>query len=198
MAATAGGGIGFLLVVTVGLLAGDGWVYVLRGGGWLAAGPNVGDSLPLLQLAGSDGQPLLRVVVAWLIVGVLAGLALIRVAPLRRTALAGGLGLLLMLLASQASYAAARNLRLTDILLSRSPGLGAWLGALLFAIGVALPRRAEPRLKRGRGGRGLTAPAVGVLGGLRHLGLSGGEHRHAAEHDSDRGQVGDDRDGVRA
>ncbi len=195
---TAGGAVGFVLVVIVSLLTGDGWLYVLRGGGWFAAGPSVGDSLPLLQLAGFDRQPLLRVAVAWLLVGALAGLALIRVPPLRRTVLAGGLGLLLLLLASQASYAAARNLRLTDILLSRAPGLGTWLGALLFAVGVALPRRPVPRLKRGRGGGDRIAPAVGVLGGFRHLGLSGGQHRDTAEHDPDRGQVGDDRDGVRA
>ena len=58
-----------MLGVLVGLLAGYGWLYVLRGLGWLGAGPAVGDALPLLQLAGFDGQPLLRVVVAWLLAG---------------------------------------------------------------------------------------------------------------------------------
>ena len=48
--------------VVAGLLAGEGWLYVLRGaqGGWTPA-RYVADSLPLLALAGADGQPLLRV-----------------------------------------------------------------------------------------------------------------------------------------
>jgi hypothetical protein len=191
----AGSRIGFVLVVIFGLLAGDGWLYLLRGAGWFTAGPSVGDSLPLLQLAGFDGQPLLRVVVAWLLVGTLAGLALIRVRPLRRTVLAGVLGLLLLLLASQVSYALARNLRLTDILLSRSPGLGPWLEAVIFAVGCLLPRRFVSGAQRGRVRR---VSAVGGPGGFGHLGLSGGERRDASEHDRDCRQVGDDRDGVRA
>ncbi len=195
MAGAVRSGLAGLLVVTVGLLAGYGWLYVLRAAGWFAAGPKVGDSLPLLQLAGFDAQPLSRVVVAWLLAGALAGLALIRAGPGRRAVLAGVLALLLLLLAAQAAYALARNLRLTDVLLSRDPGLGPWLEAVLFGAGCALPRGFVPGRKRKRV---RSVAAVPMLGELRHLGLGGGQHRDAAEHDGDRGQVGEDRDGVRA
>src|ERR1700733_4549160 len=95
-AGVAGGTVAFMLAVIVGLLAGYGWLYVLRGTGWFASGPSVGDSLPLLQLAGFDGQPLLRVAVAFVLAGALVGLAAVRVPPLRRGTLAGALGLVLL------------------------------------------------------------------------------------------------------
>src|SRR5581483_5207854 len=55
-----------LPVVVVALLVGIGWLYVLRGLGWFGFGPRVHDSLPLLQLAGFDAQPLARLAVGWL------------------------------------------------------------------------------------------------------------------------------------
>ena len=76
-----GGGVGGVLGVLVGLLAGFGWLYVLRGLDWLGVGPRIADALPLLQLAGFDGQPLLRVVVAWVLAGALAGVLSARCAP---------------------------------------------------------------------------------------------------------------------
>ena len=54
-------GAGLLLTasaVSIGLL------YSFRGLGWFSGGPRIGDALPLLQLAGFDGQPLDRVLVA--------------------------------------------------------------------------------------------------------------------------------------
>jgi hypothetical protein len=48
---------------------------------------------------------------------------------------------ILLLIASQAADALARNLRFRDVLVTREPGLGPWLEALAFAIGCALPRR---------------------------------------------------------
>jgi hypothetical protein len=176
--------VGGALAVILGLLAGFGWLYLLRGAGWLAAGPSVGDSLPLLQLAGFDGQPLLRLVVAWLLAGGLTGVALSDLRRPPRVALSGILGLLLLLIACQVAYALARNLRLTDILFTRPPGPGPWLEALCFAVACLLPRRS---VFRGRG------PASGNLFGRRvapgNFGLSGGKIRHAAQHDRDRQQV---------
>lgn len=190
----AAGGITFAVAVVVGLLAGTGWLYALRGTGWLRSGPNIADSLPLLQLAGFDAQPLLRVAVAWLLVGLLTGVALIRCSPSHRAVLAGALGLVLLLLASQVSYALARNLRLSDVVLHRSPGPGPWVEALLFAVGCALPRRAIAGAQRRRVG---PVRGAGAIGG-QQPGLGGGEDRHAAEHHRDRGQVGEDRSGIRA
>jgi hypothetical protein len=128
-----------LVVVLAAIAAGVGWLYAMRDVGWLAAGPRLPDALPLLQLAGTDGQPLSRVALAWLPAGIAAGLALSRLPRPWRAALAGALGLGLLLLASQSSYALARNVRLSDVLWTRDPGSGAWVEALLFAIGCALP-----------------------------------------------------------
>lgn len=193
-AAAAGGAIGAVLVVAASLLAGYGWLYLLRGLGWFSGGPAVGDALPLLQLAGFDRQPLVRVVVAWLLAGLIAGVALVRLGPLRRVALVAPLSLLLLLLASQAAYAVARNLKLGDVVLSRHPGFGPVLEALLFTVGCAVPRSVS-HLKR-RSWPSLDA--VKTLGGLRHSPLGGGEHRDAAEHHGDRDQVSDNRDGAGA
>jgi hypothetical protein len=131
-------GAGAAVALVLGLLVGIGWLYVLRGLGWLGIGPRVRDALPLLQLPGFDAQPLVRVAVAWLGAGALTGLALRWMPRPRRAAIAGATGLVLLLLASQASYALTRNLRFGDIVWSRSPGLGPLLEALLFAAGCAL------------------------------------------------------------
>lgn len=130
-------GAAAILALLVALLAGVGWLYVLRGFGRLAIGPKIRDSLPLLQLAGFDIQPLGRVAAAaWLAAGVVAGVVLIGVPRLWRVLLAGGLGVVLVLVASQASFALTRNLRLSDVVWSRRPGTG----ALLFAAAPAAGR----------------------------------------------------------
>jgi hypothetical protein len=140
--------------IVAALLSGIGWLYVLRGLGWFTIGPNVRDSLPLLQLAGFDVQPLGRVLVAWAAAGLVAGAALVRVPRLWRGVLIGTVGILLLLLASQASFALTRNLRLSDVVWSRSPGTGAWVEGLVFAAAAMLPGSIAwlPR-RDGRGGR---------------------------------------------
>jgi hypothetical protein len=137
---TASGAAGAVLILVLSLLAGVGWLYLLRSLGWFTLGPRLGDSLPLLHLAGFDGQPLVRDAVAWLLAGIVFGLALIRIAPWRRALLAGVLGLALLLFASQAAFALAENLRLSAVLVDRAPGVGPWFEALVFAAGSALPR----------------------------------------------------------
>ncbi len=180
----AGSGVVLTGAVVAGLLAGEGWLYILRGGGWLDAGPNVRDSLPLLALAGADGQPLLRVLVSWLLAGAIAAVVMVRLPAPHRAALAGALCLVLLLLASQASYALVRNLRLSDVITSRAPGAGPWVQALAFAVGCALPGRAVAWTERiRRVERGRSAIAAGERG------VRGGEDRHAAEHDHDRRDV---------
>src|SRR5947208_845431 len=74
----SGRGFATLILALAALLAGVGWLYVLRSLGWLNVGPNVHDSLPLLQLAGFDVQPLGRVLAAFLAAGSIAGAALTR------------------------------------------------------------------------------------------------------------------------
>jgi hypothetical protein len=131
-------GAGAALALVLGLLVGIGWLYVMRGLGWFGIGPRVRDALPLLQLPGFDAQPLVRVAVAWLGAGALTGFALRWIPRPRRAAVAGAAGLVLLLLASQAAYALTRNLRFSDVVWSRSPGLGPVLEAVLFAAGCAL------------------------------------------------------------
>ncbi len=136
LAGAVAGGAALLLCT----LAGVGLLYGLRGLHWFAIGPSIPDSLPLLQLAGFDGQPLVRVITAWLPAGIVLGLTVIRIAPSRRfiaTALLGAL--FIILFASDASYALAQNLRIWPVLADRAPGVGPWLEALLLAAGAALP-----------------------------------------------------------
>jgi hypothetical protein len=171
-----------LIAVFLALLIADGWLYLLRDAGWLGVGPRLVDSLPLLQLAGFDRQPLLRVLVAWVLAGLMVGLLLRRMGRLERVAATGPLALILLLLGSQAAYALARNLRFTHVLTSRAPGLGAWLEAVFFALGCALPGRAVA-------GRDWLARRPSLPRSVRaggQLGLSGGELGYAGEHERDR------------
>jgi hypothetical protein len=131
--------IGFTAALVLCLLCGLGLLYLLRGARIVAIGSTVSDSLPLLQLAGFDAEPLLPIAVAWLAAGIILGLVPLRIDPLRRALAAGSLGLVLLLLASDAAFALAGNLRFSHALWHRSPGLGPWLEALLFAAGAALP-----------------------------------------------------------
>jgi hypothetical protein len=66
------------------------------------------------------------------------GYALRRGHPVRRGLAALAPVLLVLLLASDASYGLAHNLRLTGVLWDRSPGLGPWVEGLLFAAGAAI------------------------------------------------------------
>jgi hypothetical protein len=180
-----GGAAAALMIMIVGLSAGIGWLYVLRGRRWLDVGPRVADSLPLLQLARSDGQPLLRVLVAWALAGVLTGTALRETRPVRRVALALGVGLIVLLLAAQASYALTRNVSFSGTVLSHAPGLGPVLEAVAFAAGCWLPRRLDDGQWPRAGRRSLPSSIRGLGDG----GLGGGEGRDAGQDDRDRQPV---------
>jgi hypothetical protein len=182
------------VIVVAGLLAGTGWLYVLRGLGWLRVGPRISDALPLLQLAASDGQPLVRVVLAWTLAGALAGVAMMELARNRRAALALVLALVVLLVASQASYALARNLAFSSTVFSRSPGLGPVLEACAFALGCWLPRPADHGQRPGTGRRSL----VSVISGFDDRVMGGGERRHAGQHGRDRQSVQHARGSARA
>ncbi len=147
-----GTGAAIILTLLATLLAGVGWLYALRGLGWLSGGPKISDSLPLLQLSGRDAQPLERVVVAWLAAGLVAGVVLRRLPRSGRAAAAGVIGLVVLLLASQASFSATRNVSFGHALFSRTPGLGPWLEAGMFTVGCLLPGRASRPDLQGRVG----------------------------------------------
>ena len=129
----AGPAVAIACFLAVGLL------YGLRSVGWPAAGPSVPDALPLLQLAGFAGQPLDRVVIACVLPGAVLGLVLWRLRPASRVVLVTLGGAAGLLLASDASFALAHNLRLSDVLDQRMPGLGPWLEALALGAGAGLP-----------------------------------------------------------
>ncbi len=154
-------GAAALLVCSIAVL---GLLYAMRQHRWLAIGPSVPDALPLLQLAGFDAQPLGRVLVAAVLAGLALGIVLIRVGRRRRVILIGVFALFVMLVASDASYALARNLRLEPVLLNRPPPLGPCLEAMLLALASALPGpvakvRLAAWVPRPRGSRVL-APAL--------------------------------------
>jgi hypothetical protein len=186
LARSSGIAIATVLAVIVAQLSGYGWLYVLRGLGWLTGPPAIGDALPLLQLAGFDVQPLPRVLVAWLLAGLLAGILLIARPRGRRALGVGLLALVSLLLASQAAYALARNLRFDHVLFGHLPGAGSLVEAAALAVGSYLPGGVVGRRQRAPVGGG-----AGRLGALRHLGLGPGEDRHAAEYDGDRDEVSD-------
>lgn len=186
----AGGASAGIVVAVGGVLAGTGWLYMLRGLGWLGFGPRIGDALPLLQLAGFDGQPLARVLVAWALTGGLAGLALSRTNPRWRAVGAFAASLVLLLVLSQASYALTRNVRFSDILFTRTPGLGPVIEAAAFAVGCGLvPVALEGRHAGGLWSRRWAGQRAGQRVGLGELGLRGRQHRHDSENGGDREQV---------
>ena len=133
-------GIGAIAGLLLSVLVGAGVLYGLKELGWLAAGPRISDALPLLQLAGFDGQPLARVAIAFAAAGALFGGVLIHTPPLRRAAVAGVAGLVVLMLASDVSFALTHNLRLGPVVWHRVPTLGCWLEACALAIGAAIPR----------------------------------------------------------
>jgi len=135
--------VGGLLVLVLALGAGFGWMYALRALGALAVGPGQSDALPLLQLAGAANQPLLRVLVAWASVGLVAGVALVGLSRPRRLLIALATALVLLALGSQAAFAIAHTLNFTHVLVSRWPGSGMLVEAIAFAVAAAVPRLAR-------------------------------------------------------
>jgi hypothetical protein len=76
------------------------------------------------------------------------------ISPRRRTLVALLPALILLVVASDASFALAENLRLSGVLSTRVPPSGAWFEALLFAAGAAVAGLEIGRLPRLGGARG--------------------------------------------
>jgi hypothetical protein len=122
-------------------LAGVGWLYLLRGASVLDLGPHLREALPLQRLAGQDGQPLARLVVAWLPAGVVAGAGLRALGVRRRWARAGlaALPCLVVLMFLGAAADAVTETEAIGMHVGAQPGrLAIWVAAALVALGAAL------------------------------------------------------------
>jgi hypothetical protein len=130
------------------VLAGMGWLYLLRDSGVLSGGPSLAEALPLQRLAGDAAQPLGRIAVAWLPTGLVAGVLLARAGFARRVPRAVLLFVLaaaLLMLLGGVSDAITESDPL-GAFMSVQPGHTAiWVAAGLLALGAAVaPRRRRP------------------------------------------------------
>lgn len=149
--ATAVGGIasaaraGVAAVIALcSILAAVGILYLIRSESLLAIGPHIRGALPLQQLAGGEAQPLLRMVVAWVPAGLIAGLALaslVRLGPLARVVTLAVLAAVVLLLAGAAADAIAITDPLGPHLLPQLARVGTWTAVALFTVGSLSARR---------------------------------------------------------
>jgi len=130
------------LVAVLAAGAGVGWLYLLWQGHALGGGPRLREVLPLEHLARADAQPVLSVVLVWLTVGGAAGIAL-ALLGVRRTGLAAGIAVLLVLGLTGAASDAVQNTQ--PVLTHLAPQLGrgaTWFAAALVAAAATAARRA--------------------------------------------------------
>jgi hypothetical protein len=141
---------GVVAVVIAGLavLAGVGWLYLLRGAGLLGVGPRLHGALPLQQLAGDDGQPLLRIAGAWLPTGAAAAAALLLLRVRRPVAVVAAVAMAMLLLTGAASDAVVNSERVTSHLLPQLTRPGLWAALVLMTAGAALAVRLRPLSRR--------------------------------------------------
>jgi hypothetical protein len=144
VAAVAGlRGLALVATVIAVVLAGVGWLYLLRDSGALSGGPALAEALPLQRLAGNAAQPIGRIAVAWLPAGLVAGVLLVRAGFARRmprAALLFALTAALLMLLGGVSDAITESDPL-GAFMSAQPGRAAiWTAAALLALGAAVPR----------------------------------------------------------
>jgi hypothetical protein len=142
-------GLAALLATCVAVVAGTGWLYLLRDFHGLAFGPRLDGALPLQQLAGGSAQPLPRMIVAWLPAGLALGAALRALTRLRLPARAAFTvvgGAFLLLAASAISDAVAENDPLSGHISAAFSRGGVWLAVALLGTGVLIapPWSARP------------------------------------------------------
>jgi hypothetical protein len=140
-----GSTVAAMLLAVLALAAGMGWLYFLRDLGLFDAGPKLPGALPLEQLAHADDQPLLRVALAWLPAGAIAGVALARAGIGRRIRVIAVVAIALVLLFVTGAVADAIAVSSND-LLGRIPDQatheGMWTEVALVFIGsLAVARR---------------------------------------------------------
>ena len=128
-------------ICTLAVVAGIGWLYLVRATAALALGPRVAGALPLQQLAGQDAQPLLRVATAWLASGFAAGMMMARLTGLRRgagTVLAAAVAAVLLVVAGAASDAVAVSEPVVQHLAPQLQRVGVWVESGLLAAGALI------------------------------------------------------------
>jgi hypothetical protein len=131
--------IGGWLIALAALLAGIGELYLIRDAA-LSIGPQIRGALPLEQLAGQSGQPLIHLVIAWVPAGFVAGLALAsltRLGSVARTISLAALAAAVLLLAGALSDSIAVNDPLSPHLVPQLSRVGTWVAVALFAAGSA-------------------------------------------------------------
>jgi hypothetical protein len=142
--------LGTLLVVA-GVVAGTGWLYLLRRIGALDFGPRFKGALPLQQLRGNDSQALARMLVAWLPFGVLAGIGLRALGArtaLGRAAWTAIVAAVVLMASGAGSDAIAANESLSGHVQPQLTRPGTLAAVVILVIGTMLVAVAD-----GRGGR---------------------------------------------
>jgi hypothetical protein len=131
-------------VVVLGVIApvaGIGLLYLLRQAGIAGLGPRPAGALPLEQLAGADAQPLARMALAWLPVGLAVG-AVVAVFTRSSRALAiGSVTLIagaLLVTSGGVSESVENNESLTQHLTAPLGLSGTWVSLVLFVIGATV------------------------------------------------------------
>jgi len=143
-----------VLVVLLGVIvpvAGIGLLYLLRNADVANFGPKPAGALPLEQLASADAQPLARMALAWIPVGLAAG-AVIAVFTSRSRLLSLALMTLVagivLVTSGGVSEAIENNESLAQHLTSPVALAGTWVALLLLVIGALVGGRlaaAAPR-----------------------------------------------------
>jgi hypothetical protein len=130
------------LVAVAAIVAAVGLLYEIRSVSALSAGPDVRGALPLQQLAGGEAQPLLRMAIAWVPAGFIAGLALTRITklrPLTRGVLLGVAAAFLLFVAGAAADAIAISDPLGPHLMPQLARPATWVAVGLFLGGSLVP-----------------------------------------------------------
>jgi hypothetical protein len=118
-----------------------GLLYLLRNAGIAHIGPRPAGALPLEQLDATDAQPLARMALAWLPVGVASGAVVAAFTRSARTVALGVLAVvagLVLVLTAAASDAIANNEPFRQDLATPLGAAGVWVSLVLFVIGAGI------------------------------------------------------------
>jgi hypothetical protein len=135
------------LVLLVTVAAGVGWLELLRRSGAFAAGPRITGALPLDRLARHDGQPLLRVLAAWVPAGLACGAALYALTGWSRPvrgAIAGLVSFVILFATGALADAVTASDPLGSHVSAQWHHQATWLVPALLAACAVMPGRSRP------------------------------------------------------